>query len=428
MFNQRHFRESLHNIRVSAVSLDEIADTVVALANTNGGSLTYPNLDSHTVITALADQCFPAIHIDISSRTDKIFVSVPRSTQIHATPDRRVLVRLKAENVQLNGKQIRHLAQIRSVGDYEGEIVPGTSLNDLDAGLIERFCNQFEIDHFPTSNNDILTQIGVVDDSQRPTVAGVLLFTQSPQQWLPQASIIIKRFAGKVSTKDVKLIQEQNVQGNLLTMLDTLHHWIHGNVTGTIDHIAFPSVYPASVVFEALSNALIHREYRLRERTEIRIYDDVLQIISPGELPSFIDVDNLEAHCFFRNPNIAYVLSVWGYGQNIGTGIEQMKADAASNNQIALQFMASRKHVALSILKEDTRLIENDQSTQSTSLNWRQERAIRYIQECGSLTYHEYHALCPNIEKQILFSDLVDLVDKKLVVKASTKNVFFYLQ
>lgn len=428
MFNQWHFRNwsRSNSISVSASTPDEIADVIVALANTNGGFLIDVCSNTHAVIIDLANQCLPAI--DVSPLSEESIVSIPRSTQIHATPDKRVLIRSKTQNVELNGEQIQQLAQKRSIGNYENEVVPSAGLNNLDITLVEHFCDQLEIKNLTTHLNEILAQIGALDEHLHPTVAGILLFGNSPQRWLPQSGIRINRFVGKISSPNTTLIQQQEVLGNLWTILETLHQWVHHRKFSATNQIDLPRKYPAAIVFEALYNAVIHREYRLQDQIEINIYDDSLQIVSPGALPSFVELNQIENYRFYRNSTIADILSVWRHGQNISINIEQMKAQAVQN-QLALEFTSDRNCVSLSIPAENTSSIENNaQSTKLSTINWRQERAIRYIQECGSLTYHEFHALCPDIEQQILFSDLVDLVEKKLVIKAGTKNVFFYLQ
>ena len=431
MINQWRFREpNLNSIPVSIFSVEEIIDTIVALANTNGGTLSGFKPTSPHDITALAKQCTPPIDIEMGENADHIFGYVPRSRQIHATPDGRVLVRSKHENVQLDGNQIRQLSQMRNIGDYENEVVPGTNLNDFDSETIQHFANLQKHQDFAIDTISTLTKMGAINEQHQPTVAGILLFRPLPQQWLPQSSITIKQLVGKISTSHkAKVIQQIEIQGNLPTLLHQFYEWVEGSSNTINKVIDLPSIYPASVILETITNAVIHREYRLRDCIETRIFDDGIQIISPGNLPGFVTQQNMTRYRFYRNPNIAHVMLCWEYHKNINRKHDQIGGEVAIDKHISMQFTSSNHQTIVSLIQNDSSYIKTTETTISISINWRQERAIRYIQECGSLTYHEFHALCPNIERQTLFSDLVDLVDKNLLVKAgNSKNVFFYLQ
>lgn len=66
--------------------------------------------------------------------------------------------------------------------------------------------------------------------------------------------------------------------------------------------------YPSEAIKEILVNAVIHRDYSLSDDIHIRIYDNRIEILSPGRLPGFMTLENIYDERYSRNPNIVRIL------------------------------------------------------------------------------------------------------------------------
>jgi len=84
----------------------------------------------------------------------------------------------------------------------------------------------------------------------------------------------------------------------------------------------------APKVREALINAVAHRDYRLSgRRIEVRMFDDRLEVYSPGGLAGYITIDNIVEEHFSRNPRLVHGLFQWGYIEELGLGVDKMIDD-----------------------------------------------------------------------------------------------------
>jgi ATP-dependent DNA helicase RecG len=194
---------------------DALAETMVAFANADGGTL-YIGVDKDGlptdaafpdefdgVINQAAMLCRPPIPVEWQEAEiagEFVFVGrVPRSPELHTLADGRVLVRAGAENRPLTGEQVRQLASTRSVGDYEAETVPGATYADLDSTLLTEFQEKWqERQGHPLTRplDDLLVEMGWLTRKKEPTVAGLLLFGENPQAFIPKSGLTFVRFEG----------------------------------------------------------------------------------------------------------------------------------------------------------------------------------------------------------------------------------------
>src|SRR4029079_2267273 len=126
-------------------------------------------------------------------------ITVPRSPELHSLADGRVLVRAGTQNRPLGGEEIRHLAATKSSGDYESEAVPGATRADLDEEVIAEYLEkrqQRQRRVITQETDELLREIGSLDDHARPPTSGLLLFGRHPQQFMPQSGLVFVKFVG----------------------------------------------------------------------------------------------------------------------------------------------------------------------------------------------------------------------------------------
>ena len=376
----------------------------------------------------------PPIHK--AKRNQPVYaVRIPRSIELHALADGRVLIRSGVNNRPLGGQEILRLASAKNTGDFESEVVPGTSIEDFSEAIIEEYLEKrAERSKRPYNgtSEEMLKEIGALSPEGKPTVSGILMFSEYPQQWLPQSSIVFAKFVGTTPRGESGLAgysRREELTGNLPRLIEAAWNLVWGEmaVSAVVKGLEREekTEYPQFAVREAIVNAICHRDYRLRgRRIEIRMYSDRMEVISPGGLPGFITIDNIKDEHFSRNPRLVNGIFQWGYIEELGLGIDRM---------IEVMQEAGHKHPSFDARPYSFAVTLHNERKKPNPPEWvrntnhRQARALQYLRETGSITNREYRSLCQGVSAETLRLDLVDMVKKDILVKIGSKKGTYYI-
>lgn len=362
-------------------------------------------------------------------------VRVPRSLELHALADGRVLIRRADQNRPLGGQEILRLASAKNKGDFESEIVPGTTKDHFSRDIIDEYlAKRAERTKRPFNGkvDDLLKEVGAITIEGKPTVAGILMFSEYPQQWLPQSSVVFAKFVGTTPRGESGLAgytRREELIGPLPRLIEAAWNliWSEMAVSAVVKGLEREerTEYPQFAVREAIVNAICHRDYRLRgRRIELRMYSDRLEVISPGGLPGFITVENIKDEHFSRNPRIVNGLFQWGYIEELGLGIDRMIEVMEQEGHQPPQFDARPYSFAVTLQNERNK---PKQPNWVRNTNHRQAKALQYIRDNGSITNREYRGLCDGVSAETLRLDLVDMVEKGILLKVGSKKGTHYI-
>ncbi|MBI5878173.1 MAG: putative DNA binding domain-containing protein [Chloroflexi bacterium] len=426
-----------------------IAETMVAFANAEGGSLfigmsadgrihDLSGEDVDASVTRAQSLCRPPVRSEWQRVETPagfaIGITIARSPELHSLADGRVLIRAGAENRPLAGSEIRQLAATKGSGDFEAELVPAARRADLSDALIKEYIAKREEKQrrrFAQPADEILRDAAFTDEHGNPTVAGLLLLGHNPQALLPQSGLVFVRFPGTQPTSGEKAGygRREEIGGPLPRLTEEAWDLIHQEmrvgavVTGLRRQET--TEYPPFAVREALINAVAHRDYRLGgRRIEVRMFDDRLEIISPGGLAGYITVDNIVEEHFSRNPRIVHGLFQWGYIEELGLGVDKMIDDMLAAGHPPPKFKPAPYSFTVILSNQKQRA---PMPTWQKNISERQKRAVQYVQENGRITNREYQQLCPDVSAETLRIDLADLVDKGLLIRIGDKKGTYYM-
>ncbi|MDY7078187.1 MAG: ATP-binding protein [Chloroflexota bacterium] len=428
-----------------------LAEALVALANSDGGTVLIGVEETgqatgqvfedevEGVLRAAAQECRPPVEVrwhQAAAEEGLAFaIVVPRSPELHSLADGRVLVRTGAENRPLSGDQIRQLAATKSTGDFETEPAPGARREDFDDEVIAEFVAKWEERQhreWARSVDELLLEVGALGENGKPTITGVLLFARNPQAFLPQSGLTFVKFVGTLprsETGQPGYGRREEIGGPLARIIQRT--WevvgeemrIGAVVTGLEREER--TEYPVSAVREALVNAVAHRDYRLGgRRIEVRMFADRMEVVSPGGLPGFVTVDNIVEEHFSRNPRIVSVLYQWGYIEELGLGVDLMIEEMVRAGHPPPSFKDTPYSftVTLQNIRERAPL-----PPWTRTMNERQAKALTYVQEHGRITNREYRNVCPDVSAETLRLDLVDLVERGILLKIGAKKGTYYI-
>ena len=156
-----------------------------------------------------------------------------------------------------------------------------------------------------------------------PTVAGILMFSETPQNYLPESLIRCTRFQGIngrdiLRTEDITGTLEQQAEESfklILNWLATQYELKGAKLIGQIP-------VPVEAIREAIINALLHRKYTILGAIKIAIYDDRVEIFNPGCFPGLVDINSLgDGTTYLRNPTLVRLAYQMKLVETRGTGI-----------------------------------------------------------------------------------------------------------
>lgn len=214
-------------------------------------------------------------------------------------------------------------------GLIHGDEVPvsGMTVSDLDIDFFKAFFEKNfgeTLDKQDLSLHDILHNMNLMKEGLL-NISGTLLFAKSPNYKLPVFIAKAITFPGN-EIHDSHYIDSRDITGKL----SDIFHQCMSFVLGSIHHIqrkqdvnalGQPEI-PAIVLEELIANALIHRDYFVSAPVRIFVFQNRVEIISPGHLPNNLTIENIKSgNSIIRNPILAsFATKILPY-RGLGSGI-----------------------------------------------------------------------------------------------------------
>ncbi|MEZ4860311.1 MAG: ATP-binding protein [Caldilineaceae bacterium] len=441
---------------------EAIAETLAALANANGGiaflgvsakGQPQKNADLGLLREAVVEAglltdpplILPTPQRALSPKGEVVVIQVPPGLPHLYNLHGRYLTRTASQNRPLTTPELRRLLLERGDAGFESLPVAEATLADLDQALIERYLNRIAV--APDEELvEILAARGCVTlphslkppgttpahTTATPTVAGVLLFGRNPQRFMRNAEIICVRYAGlSMSDEFVR----QDIGGPLAEQLRQAEAFVVSNMRRGMRINGMQreetTEYPLAVVREAIVNATAHRDYSIRgEGVRVLIFNDRMEVYSPGRLPGHVTLENLKDERYSRNEAIVAVLSDLGYIERLGYGIDRMIATMEEAGLAPPLFEETTAGFRVTLYSANEALVSSSpesQPWQHDFLNERQERAMAHVQLQGRITNSDYQTLSPDVSAETIRRDLADLVEKNLLIRIGSKRATYYI-
>ena len=240
-----------------------------------------------------------------------IYVEVPRSIMVHSSSG-RYYQRVGSTKQEMKPEVLARLFQQRSQSRlirFDETLVPGASLTDIDKSLLQRFLRP------DTPEQDQLRKLHLSANENGEhglSLSGVLLLTQEPTQWLSNAYIQCVCYSGTERDANDQL-DAADFTGPLDQQINGALEFVRKNrrveAVKAIGRQDIPQ-YDLGVVFEAVVNAVAHRDYSMTgRRIRLHMFADRLELYSPGALPNSLTLDGLMENTVTRNENIVNLLS-----------------------------------------------------------------------------------------------------------------------
>lgn len=215
-------------------------------------------------------------------------------------------------------------------------IVTGTTINDIDENLFSEFVqkkHKKSMDDLGVSLSELLSNMGMLKNGNL-TLGGLLLFGKNPQSFKPTFTVQCVAVKGvSIGANSYENSKEPFV-GNLPEVYEKTLSFIVQNLKELQEEKGFNSKgvleIPIETIQELLVNALVHRDYFINSSVKVFVFDDRIEIISPGKLPNTLTIENIKlGTSVIRNPilysNIGSLLPFKGVGSGILRAYENYK-------------------------------------------------------------------------------------------------------
>ena len=328
----------------------ELAETLVAFANAEGGCVLIGLSDGQPA-DAVADpgavNAWRQAGIDYAQppvrtyvhevewadeqgrRGRFVVIEVPVSESVHATRKDEVFLRVGDENRKLTFLQRQELVYDKGQAKYDGTSLPEWDRSMLDHDAVAGYAAGVGA----ADPDRLLVARRLCLPDGRPTVAGLLLFGREPEATFPNAHMRVIRYRGSERGTGARLqvLHDHRVEGSIPRQIREAARLVEELVPtrqalkadglfGAVDLV------PRDAWLEGIVNAAVHRSYsNFGDHTRVEIFDDRIEIESPGRFPGVADLsDPLSVTRFARNPHIARACAELGLGREFGEGIRRM--------------------------------------------------------------------------------------------------------
>jgi ATP-dependent DNA helicase RecG len=434
----------------AATNPAKLAETLTALANAHGGHLLVGVTAAGKIAgVTSADEArgvaqaagllsapplilpLPQI-VELSGKMVCVVEVPPGMPHVYSL-DGRYLTRTGDRNRILTTSELTGLLLERGETGFDARAVPDATVDDLDPVQVNSY---WEALGQPAGDiQKLLLARGCLAqtaDGLTPSHAGILLFGRQPQRFLRHAEIILVRYAGPTMGDE---FVRHDASGALPDQIRQAEAFLNANMRRGMRIKGFTreetTEYPLPVVREAIVNAAAHRDYAIRgEGIRVLIFSDHLEVYSPGRLPGHVTLANLMTERFSRNEAIVQILSDLGFVERLGYGIDRMVAAMTEAGLPAPVFEETTAGFRVTLRGRGEELVSKEPAAQRWSnrrLNPRQEKAIAYLSERGTITNREFRDLCPELSDETIRRELAEMVDQGLVMKVGDRKATYYI-
>lgn len=339
--------------------------SISAFANTSGGILIFGVADDGTVI-GLADaerdaetiseiiknrlSPIPEFTLEFNTSKDEKKLIILRICKGEETPYyysadgvTEAYIRIGNESVPADSTDLKRLVMRGKNTSFDSLV----STYDIGDYSFTKLKERFKIWTGRSFEEKSYVSMGMVTDNGKLTNAGALLADESPIRW---SRVFCTHWNGKTKSGGiVDAFDHAEYSGSLISLLNDTESFIMNN-TKTIwkklpnSRLELPE-YVHRSYFEALVNALIHRDYLINgSEVHVDIFDDRMEIYSPGGMPdgTVIQDRNIQAiPSMRRNPVIADIFARLGYMERSGSGLGKIR----SSYEVSANFETGKEPV-----------------------------------------------------------------------------------
>lgn len=306
--------------KVTGLSIEQIHEYNQKIGNI-ANELIKPQVFIHTEIVKISgddNEEQSVMVIEVSEGISKPYKDKNGTIWIKQGSDKRKLTD--------NNEQIR-LFQQSGILYVDEMIIPHTSIDDIEFSKVEQYVKVIQNHDFDVKieiTEKLLKNLNIMKEN-RLTLAGLLFFSKNPQQFRPAFTVkAISFFGNSIGGTDYR--SSQDIEGTIPKIFEetirfftsNLHHIQAGQNFNSIGKLEVSKI----ALEELIQNALVHRDYSKNAPIRVMIFDNRIEIVSPGSLPNSLTVENIKlGNAVVRNNQLVSYCSKLMLYRGFGSGI-----------------------------------------------------------------------------------------------------------
>ena len=337
------------DVKAIEIEPSKLSRTIAAFANNDGGDLYvgidesgvsknrvwrgFANIEAANAHLQVFEQLFP-LGTDFQYEFLQcdtlpglvLHIQVNKTQSVVKASNGIIYLRRGAQSLSIvDAESIRRLEYRKGIASFETELTNAPKEMVTTSDVVAFFIREI----IPTAQPEAWLRKQMLIREEAPTVAGTLLFADEPQAYLAKrCGVKISRFKTREAEgfREAMAFTPRTVEGSLYYQIKDAVR-LTTEITETIPRLGDGSLesvkYPNVTLHEIITNAVLHRDYSVADDVHIRIFDDRIEVQSPGRLPAHITVENILSERFARNGSIVRVLNKFPDPPNkdIGEGL-----------------------------------------------------------------------------------------------------------
>ncbi len=338
------------------IKATDLSQHLCAFANADGGTIAIGISDGscriegvddaqekvNDLLRAAVDYCRPSVRVitelvpcldRLGHSNHVLLLHIEASSSLHANQQDEVFLRVGDKSKKLSFEDRLALMYDKGLRLFEDTIVDGSGLQDIDFVFLNDYLRKIgyskSAEEYLLQNKNFARR---VNGQIRLSAAAVLLFAEKPQRFFPRARIRFIRYEGCEARTGaaMNVIKDILFEGSILKQTRNAIAFLQTQIRertylGANGVFQTESEYPEFVLTELIVNAVTHRDYSITGTDiQIKMFDDRIEVDSPGRLPGLVKPDNIRYTHFSRNPNIAEFMKWYEYVKEYGEGIDRI--------------------------------------------------------------------------------------------------------
>lgn len=452
------------DVKSSKIKASDLAPHFSAFANAEGGVIivgvsdkkrefegmkSLPHDKYNDIISSPKECCSPMPNYKLeiltfenkNGETDEIFLfHIEAETErIIRTKNGTTYLRIGDRSKELKGEDLINLEYSKNTRCYEDELNKEATLEDLDLELLKEY--KEKISALNLSDEQVLKARGFLkekDNKKYLTNGAILLFSKNVTEFYPNCRVRFLRYDGNSMQvgERINIIKDINIEDSLLKIIPKTREVISLQLRDfmslnkeTGKFLVVPE-YPEFAWLEGIVNAITHREYSFQGNyIMVAMFNDRLEITSPGKLPNIVTLENIKETRYSRNPRIARVLTEFGWVRELNEGVKRIYEDmkiffldepqySEPNNSVKLIL---KNNIIMRKLRQSDKLESSIGEEAWSKLDSIDKKIILYIANRGQANRKE-------LEKEINKSATTinrrvkNLIEKGLIIRIGDKS------
>lgn len=426
-------------LKTSLSLVNEIIECISAFANTNGGKIVVGINNTGKIVgvevgkgtiedlvNRIAQNTDPKIHPKIKVEEidgkEIIVIEVKEGLDKLVLAFGRPFKRVGKSTVKMSKDEYESLIleKHKEKLQFDKEICKEAKLEDIDKRKVKTYLELREKNRNISSKiemqlNQFLTNIKAAIN-KKPTNAGILFFGKNPLKFISHAQLRLIRIKGVKIYGNI--LDRLDCDGTLWEMVEQAEDFIRKNIRllGFRTEKSFRREdkfdYPIRALREAIINGLIHRDYFNQADVRVFIFDDRIEIVSPGPFPKGVTPEKPEHRPV--NRILSELMYDIGFIEKYGSGIylERELCLKNGNQKPVYEITFNQTKVSFKSQIREVTVVEIDENIISR-LPERQKKAIEYIKKRQNISNKEYRDIF-KISAATAKRELQDLVKKRI--------------